>query len=74
MCSFVKVVSPIDVFGREDTDEPLQIHSLERDQHQVSGVVHVHGTLRVDDTVSGLRPHVLLKAFGWALIYPDKMI
>ncbi len=47
MCSFVKAVSPIDVFGRKDADEPLQIHSLEWDQHQVSGVVvHVHGSSR----------------------------
>lgn len=62
------------MFGRKDADEPLQIQSLERDQHQVSGVVHVHGALGVDDAVSGLRPHVLLKTFGWALIYPDKII
>lgn len=59
------------MFGGENADEPLQIQNLEGQQNEVSRHAHVHSALGVDDTVSGLRPHVPLKTFCWALIHPE---
>ncbi len=66
-----KQISQIDVFGGEDADEPLQVQDLKGQQNEVSRLVHVHGALGVDDAVSGLRPHIPLKAFCRALIHPE---
>ncbi len=66
-----KQISQIDVFGGEDTDEPLQVQDLKGQQNETSRLVHVHGALGVDDAVSGLRPNVPLKAFSRALVHPE---
>lgn len=68
-CSII-CFSPCDVLSGEGTDEPLHIQNLEWGKHQVSWFVHVYSALRIDNPVSGLKTHILLITFCWALIYP----
>lgn len=68
-------ISARDVSGGEDTDEPAHVCNLKGQKHQMGGVVHVYSALRIQNPVSGLRSHILLKTFCRTLIYPyDKVM
>ncbi len=66
-----ETISPCDVFSGEGTDEPAHVFDLKGQKNQVGWVVYIHGTLRVENPVSGLRPHILLITFCWTFIYPE---
>lgn len=53
----------------QGTNKPLQIQSLERDQHQSGGVVQVCGAFWIHYMMSCPPAHILLKASGGSLIH-----
>lgn len=57
----------------ERTDEPLHVPDFIGKKHQVGGVVQIHSALGIQNPVSGLRTNILLVAFCWTLIYPERM-
>lgn len=57
----------------QSTNNPLQIQSLERDQHQTSNIVQVYGTFWIHDVMSCPAAHILLKTTGGSLVHPAEI-
>lgn len=53
----------------QSTNDPLQVQSLERDQHQAGGVVQVYGTFWIHDMMCCSGAHILLKTNGGSLVH-----
>lgn len=53
----------------EGLHEPLKILYLKRHQHEVSGVIQVHGTLWIHDVMSCSGPDVHFIAFGTTMVH-----
>lgn len=57
----------------QSTNNPLQIQSLERDQHQTSNIVQVYGTFWIHDVMSCPAAHIFLKTTGGSLVHPAEI-
>lgn len=50
-------------------DDPLEVVYLEGKQHKMSGVIQIHGALRIHDAMSRFGPHAALVVFGGSRVH-----
>lgn len=62
----------LDGAGGQGADDPLQVQSLEGDQHQAGVVAQVDGALWIHDMMGRPGAHVLLEPSGGSLIHPAR--